>query len=197
MNPFASPLWQSRRQFLTSSASGVGLAALATLLRQDGLLAGEAPDAVNPLAPRPPHFAPRAKNCICIYLEGAPSQIDLFDPKPKLNELHGQKLPDSMTEKVRFAFIQKEGGPSAGFSRASSRSTASAAWSCPIFLPHLGACADDIALVRSMHTEAFNHHPGQLMMVTGVPTFGRPSMGSWLHLRPGQRSRKTCLATWC
>ena len=62
----------------------------------------------DPLAPRPPHFAPKAKNCIFIFLEGAPSQIDLFDPKPKLNELHGQKLPESMTKNVRFAFIQKE-----------------------------------------------------------------------------------------
>ena len=69
---------------------------------------------LNPLAPKPPHFAPKAKNCICIYLEGAPSQIDLFDPKPKLNELHGQKLPESFTKNVRFAFIQKETAPAHG-----------------------------------------------------------------------------------
>src|SRR5262245_60184043 len=108
MHPFHEWLYQSRRQFLTTSASGIGLLALASLLKQDGLLAAE-PPAANPLAPRPPHFAPKAKRCICIYLEGAPSQIDLFDPKPKLNELNGQKLPESMTKNVRFAFIQKEG----------------------------------------------------------------------------------------
>jgi hypothetical protein len=107
-------LVQSRRNFFATSANGVGLLALATLLRDEGLLSAAAdrqdkpggpPD---PLAPRMPHFAPKAKNCICIYLEGAPSQIDLFDPKPKLNELHGKPLPESMTKNVRFAFIQKE-----------------------------------------------------------------------------------------
>ncbi|MBN9281154.1 MAG: DUF1501 domain-containing protein, partial [Hyphomicrobium denitrificans] len=62
----------------------------------------------SPLAPKMPHFAPKAKNCICIYLEGAPSQLDLFDRKPRLNELHGQKLPESLTRNVRFAFLQKD-----------------------------------------------------------------------------------------
>ena len=108
MHPLYERLLRSRRDFLTSSASGVGLVALASLLRDDGLLAADAVPA-NPLAPKPPHFAAKAKSCICIYLEGAPSQIDLFDPKPKLNELNGQKLPESMTKNVRFAFIQKEG----------------------------------------------------------------------------------------
>ena len=100
----------TRRNFLATSASGIGTLAVASLLRQNGLLAADGlAEPQNPLAPRPPHFAPKAKNCICIFMEGAPSQMDLFDPKPKLNELHGQKLPDSMLEKVRFAFIQKEG----------------------------------------------------------------------------------------
>src|SRR5215207_4330927 len=93
-----------RRRFFTSSASGIGALALASLFRDDGLLAAEA---ANPLAVRPPHFAPTAKACICIYLEGGPSQMDLFDPKPKLKELHGQALPESMTKNVRFAFLQK------------------------------------------------------------------------------------------
>src|SRR5881394_1901191 len=110
MNPIQNHIHQSRRDFLTSTASGVGLLALASMLRDEGLLAAEpdATDAANPLTPRLPHFAPKAKACICIYLEGAPSQIDLFDPKPKLNELHGQKLPESFTKNVRFAFLQKE-----------------------------------------------------------------------------------------
>src|SRR5688572_16735987 len=111
MHPLREYASRTRRDFLTSSASGIGLLALASLLKDDGLLAGEAAVAssVNPLAPKLSHFAPRAKSCICIYLEGAPSQLDLFDPKPKLNELSGQKLPESMTKNVRFAFIQKEG----------------------------------------------------------------------------------------
>src|SRR5688500_3753227 len=109
MHPLQHYIQQSRRDFLTSTASGIGLLALASMFRDNGLLAAEASLSANPLTPRAPHFAPKAKACICIYLEGAPSQIDLFDPKPKLNELHGQKLPESMTKNVRFAFIQKEG----------------------------------------------------------------------------------------
>src|SRR5665213_3082878 len=100
----------SRRTFLANAANGAGMLALASLLRDDGLLAAEAIQAAppDPLAPRLAHFAPKAKACIYIYLEGAPSQIDLFDPKPKLNELNGQPLPESMTKNVRFAFLQKE-----------------------------------------------------------------------------------------
>ena len=106
MHSMPKSLLQSRRDFLATGASGIGTLALASLLGEEGLLASEAPP--SPMAPRPPHFAPKAKTCICIYLEGAPSQIDLFDPKPKLNELHGQPLPESLTKNVRFAFIQKE-----------------------------------------------------------------------------------------
>src|SRR5690349_2028937 len=102
----------ARRQFFTSSASGLGMLALASLLKQDGLVAADGTRSVSttadPLAPKLPHFAAKAKNCIFFLPEGAPSHIDLFDPKPKLNELNGEKLPDSMTASVRFAFIQKE-----------------------------------------------------------------------------------------
>src|SRR5436305_1979888 len=113
MHPAEARALRTRRNFLATSANGVGLLALASLLAEDGrLTAGmnpaARPEPADPLAPRPPHFAPKAKNCICIYLEGAPSQLDLFDPKPKLNELHGKPLPESMTKNVRFAFIQKE-----------------------------------------------------------------------------------------
>ncbi len=180
MHPQHEYVRQSRRDFLTSTRNGIGLLALASMLRDDGLLANQAnTDAGNPLTPRASHFAPQAKNCICIYLEGAPSQIDLFDPKPKLNELNGQKLPESMTKNVRFAFIQKERARLLGSPRK-FRKHGQCGMELSDFLPHLATCADDIALVRSMHTEAFNHHPGQLMMNTGVPMFGRPSMGSWL-----------------
>jgi hypothetical protein len=188
MHPFHEHLLLSRRRFLTSSASGVGLLALASLLREQGLLAADAPDATNPLAPKAPHFAAKAKACICIYLEGAPSQLDLFDPKPKLNELNGEKLPESMTKNVRFAFIQKEGARILGSPRRFKK-YGDCGMELSDFLPHLATCADDIALIRSMHTEAFNHHPGQLMMCTGVPTFGRPSMGSWLTYGLGSESK--------
>ena len=105
-----TPIDLIRRQFFTSSASGLGMLALASLLNGDGLLAADGSDAkgANPLAPKAPPFAPKAKNCIFFLPEGAPSHIDLFDPKPKLKELHEQKLPDEMTKNVRFAFIKKE-----------------------------------------------------------------------------------------
>ncbi|HXG12911.1 MAG TPA: DUF1501 domain-containing protein [Gemmataceae bacterium] len=189
MNPLQEYVLQSRRQFLMSVGGGIGSLALAALLQRDGLLAAESkPDVVNPLAPRPAHFTPKAKACICIYLEGAPSQLDLFDPKPKLNELHGQKLPDSMLEKVRFAFIQKEGARLMGSPRKFKKH-GQCGMELSDFLPHLATCVDDICLVRSMHTEAFNHHPGQLMMNCGVPTFGRPSMGSWITYGLGSESQ--------
>jgi hypothetical protein len=185
MHALHERIFHSRRRFLATSASGIGTLALASLLRDEGLLAAESP---NPLAPKPPHFAGKARACICIYLEGAPSQMDLFDPKPKLNELHGQKLPDSMTKNVRFAFIQKEGARLMGSPRTFTKH-GQCGMELSDFLPHLGACADDICLIRSMHTEAFNHHPGQLMMNCGVPTFGRPSMGSWINYGLGSESK--------
>jgi len=195
MDPLVDRVQQSRRQFLTTSASGLGAAALASLLAGDGLLAADATsglasagDAANPLTPRPPHFAPRAKQCIFIFLEGAPSQMDLFDPKPKLVELDGQPLPESMTKNVRFAFIQKETAVLKGSPRKFAKH-GECGMEFSDYLPHLATCADDMAMIRSMHTESFNHHPGQLMMNTGVPVFGRPSVGSWLNYGLGSESQ--------
>ena len=193
MDPIQQYIVQSRRGFLTSAASGIGMLALASLLKEDGLLASETGSAVpglatSPLTPRAPHFAGRAKSCICIYLEGAPSQIDLFDPKPKLNELHQQKLPESFTKNVRFAFIQKESALLMGSPRKFARH-GQCGMEFSDFLPHIASWADDIAMIRSMHTDSFNHHPGQLAMNTGVPTFGRPSVGSWINYGLGSESQ--------
>jgi hypothetical protein len=187
MNPMQEYAHLSRRRFLTTSANGIGAVALAAMLQDDGLLAAES-RSVNPLAPKKPHFAPKAKACICIYLEGAPSQIDLFDPKQKLNELNGEKLPESMLKNVRFAFIQKDGARLMGSPRVFKKH-GQCGMELSDFLPHLATCADDICLIRSMHTEAFNHHPGQLFMNTGAPTFGRPSMGAWLTYGLGSESK--------
>lgn len=175
----------SRRNFFASSASGVGALAVASLMREQGLLADEP---VNPLASKQPHFPAKAKACICIYLEGAPSQIDLFDPKPKLNELHGQKLPESMTRNVRFAFIQKETARLLGSPRKFKQHGQSGMIFSDL-MPRIAEHADDLLMVRSMHSEAFNHHPGQLMMNTGVPSFGRPTIGAWLNYGLGSESR--------
>jgi hypothetical protein len=192
MQSWHNHIMQSRREFFTTAASGIGLVALASMLKDSGVLAADASTSadaiVNPLAPRPPHFAPKAKSCICIYLEGAPSQIDLFDPKPKLNELDGQKLPESMTKNVRFAFIQKEAAVLMGSPRKFTP-RGECGMELSDLLPHLGECVDDMAFIRSMHTEAFNHHPGQLLMNTGFPNFGRPSVGSWLNYGLGSESQ--------
>ncbi|MCE9532106.1 MAG: DUF1501 domain-containing protein [Planctomycetes bacterium] len=185
MHPIAQGIITSRRNFLATSASGIGTLALASLLQEQGLLAA---DSTDPLAPKAPHFAPKAKNCICIYLEGAPSQIDLFDPKPKLNELHGRPLPESMTKNVRFAFIQKETANLLGSPRKFSKH-GQCGMELSDFLPHLATCVDDIALIRSMHTDQFNHHPGQLMMNCGSSMFGRPCMGSWITYGLGNESK--------
>jgi Protein of unknown function (DUF1501) len=186
---------QSRRTFLANAANGVGMVALASQLRDDGLLADDAPVAPrapgalgDPLAPRAAHFPGKAKACIFIYLEGAPSQADLFDPKPKLNELNGQALPESMTKQVRFAFIQKETARLMGSPRI-FKPHGQCGMELSDYLPHLATCADDICLIRSMHTEAFNHHPGQLLLNTGFQMFGRPSIGSWLAYGLGAETR--------
>lgn len=173
---------QSRRQFLTSAASGLGAVALSAALADAG------PLAVDPLLPKPSHFTPRAKACIFIFMEGAPSQVDLFDPKPKLNELNGQKLPESMTKNVRFAFLKKDTATLLGTKRKFFKRGQSG-MELSELLPYLGSVADDMLLVRSMHTDQFNHHPGQLLMQCGRASFGLPCMGSWLTYGLGSESR--------
>ena len=168
----------TRRDYLATSASGLGTLALASLFRQEGLLAQE----------KLAHFAPKAKRAICFFLEGAPSQLDLFDPKPKLNELHGQPLPESMLKNVRFAFIQKETVRLMGSKRTWTKH-GQCGMELSDLLPNLGRVADDVLLVRSMHTDQFNHHPGQLMMQCGRPFFGLPAMGSWITYGMGSESK--------
>ncbi|HSJ04191.1 MAG TPA: DUF1501 domain-containing protein, partial [Verrucomicrobium sp.] len=184
-------LQHTRREFLTTTANGLGMMALGSMLSQEGLLtpasAALAPASVDPLAPRLSHFPAKAKNCICIFMEGAPSQMDLFDPKPKLNELHGQPLPESMTKNVRFAFIKKETARLLGSPRTFTKH-GECGMEFSDLLPHLATCADDLLMVRSMHTDQFNHHPGQLLLHSGRATFGLPTMGSWLNYGLGSES---------
>ena len=175
-----------RRDFLTTTANGLGALALGTLLTEDGVLA--ASRGTSPLAPTAGNFPAKAKNCIFFFQAGAPSHIDLFDPKPKLRELHGQQLPKTMTENVRFAFIKKETAILMGSPRR-FRKYGECGMDLSDLLPHLGTVADDLLMVRSMHTDQFNHHPGQLMMQCGRPDFGLPSMGSWLNYGLGTESQ--------
>ena len=179
----SSPLTSgpSRRDFFTSTASGLGSVALASMLRDDGLMAAS----VDKLGS---HFAPKAKRCIYLFMEGGPSQMDLFDPKPKLNELDGQPMPDSLLEGVKFAFTQKESARLLGSPRTFQK-YGQCGMDMSDLLPHLSTCADDIALVRSMHCEQFNHLPGQLLMLSGSPLRGWPTLGSWLNYGLGSESR--------
>ena len=182
---------QTRRSFLTSAASGLGALGLIQALAGDGLLSaaqGATAGAVNPLAPKAPHFAPKAKNCIFVFMAGAPSHLDLFDPKPKLNELNGQALPESMVKNVRFAFLKKDTARLMGSKRVFTKHGECGMELCDL-LPHLGSVADDMLLVRSMHTDQFNHHPGQLLMQCGRASFGLPCMGSWLTYGLGSESQ--------
>jgi hypothetical protein len=175
-SPIEQPL-ATRRRFLSN---GIGSLALASLLREDGLLASE--------ATRSPHFAPKAKRCIYLFMEGGPSQMDLLDPKPKLNELDGQPMPDSLLKDVKFAFTQKESARLMGSPRTFQK-YGECGMDMSDLLPHLSQHADDIALVRSMHCDQFNHLPGQLLMLSGTPFRGWPTLGSWLNYGLGNESR--------
>ena len=169
----------ARRHFLRDSAAGIGMMALGELLN--------AADPPDPLAPRKPHFAPKAKNVIFLFQEGAPSQMDLFDPKPELQKWHGKPLPASMTKDLKLAFIK----PTAAV--LGSPSTFRPRGKCGMVLAdhlhHTGEFADDMCLIRSMHSDAVNHHPGQLYLFSGHMIGGRPSMGSWVTYGLGSESR--------
>jgi hypothetical protein len=189
MNPIENHLLRTRRDFLATSASGLGGIALASLLADEGLLAS--PGKVgftDPMIPRKPHFDPKAKACIFIFMAGAPSQVDLFDPKPKLNEMAGQSLPQSVLKKARFAFIKPATATLMGTKRTFKKYGQSGMEFSDL-VPHLGSVADDLLMVRSMHSDEFNHHPGQLLMQCGVSRLGMPTMGSWITYGLGSKSR--------
>ena len=174
---------QSRRSFFRSCAGGIETLALATLLEREGL-AGNVSD---PLSPKAPHFAPHAKNVICLFMEGAPSQMDLFDPKPALQKYSGQSLPPSMTKDLRLAFIKPTAAVLASPRKFTPHGQSGIEFSD--YIPNIASCADDICLVRSMVTDAFNHHPGQLLLFTGSQQFGRPTMGAWVVYGLGSESQ--------
>lgn len=167
-----------RRDFLTTASSGLGGVALSSLLQQDARAATASPVT---------HFAPRAKACIFIYMAGGPSHVDMFDPKPLLTERHGKKMPDSLLKEVEFAFIKKDKAVLKG-SPAQFRPRGQCGIEYSDMIPQIGSCADDIALIRTMHGEQFNHHPGQLLLSCGKAELGRPTIGSWLLYGLGNAS---------
>jgi hypothetical protein len=175
---------QSRRKFFQECAGGIGIAAIAQLMEQEGR---SATPAVNPLAPRKPHFAPKAKNVIFMFMEGGPSQIDLFDPKPGLQKWSGKPLPAEMTKDMRLAFTKPNAAVLA--SPRTFQPYGQSGIEFSDYIPNIASCADDLCLIRSMYTDAFNHHPGQLLLFGGSIQVGRPTMGAWVLYGLGSESQ--------
>jgi len=168
----------TRRHFFGNCGVGIGRIALASLLARDAAAARvPATELDNPLAPKPSHYGPTAKRVIYLFMAGAPSQADLFDYKPALERLHGQAPPASLVRQLRLAFAQRNAtllGPQFKFQKCGQSGT-----EISDVMPHLREVADDIAMIRSMHTDHFNHAPAQIFVNTGSGLPGRPSMGSW------------------
>ena len=183
-----SPMYShTRRQFLASSTMGLGGMALASLLNGGTVADASGSENVNPLAPRPGHFPAKAKSVIFLFMAGGPSHLELFDPKPTLQRLDGQVVPESFTRGRRFAFIRPDAkllGTRRRFSRAGQVGA-----DVSELLPHTRDIVDDICLLKGMKTDVFNHGPAKVLLNTGSPQFGRPSMGSWITYGIGSESQ--------
>ena len=184
-------LAMSRRECLNRMALGLGGIALADLLSRNAVAA---PAAVAPLSGRPalpglPHFAAKAKRIIYLFQSGGPSQLDLYDYKPLLNQRQGEQLPDSVRGSQRLTGMSSNQSsiPIAGSPFKFSRYGQSGAWISDL-LPYTAKITDDLCVVRSMHTDSINHGPGVTFMQTGSQIPGRPSFGSWLDYGLGSSS---------
>jgi uncharacterized protein (DUF1501 family) len=169
----------TRRHFFHTAGFGLGSIALSSLFGQETA-------SLNPMAPRKPHFAAKAKNIIYLFMMGAPSQLDLFDEKPKLRQYHNQPVPEDVIKGERFAFIK--GVPKLLGSPYEFKRHGQSGATVSNLLPHLTGIVDDLAFVKSVHTNHFNHAPAQIFMNTGHTIVGRPSMGSWLTYGLGSES---------
>jgi uncharacterized protein (DUF1501 family) len=177
LNLNRDPRQIARRWFLQQCGVGLGAMALGQLLG-----ASE-----NPLAPKKPHFPATAKNVIFLFMAGAPSHLELFDYKPQLAKFDGTLPPADLLKGYRAAFINPNSkllGPKFKFAKYGQSGA-----ELSELLPHLAKIVDDIAIVKSMVTDAFNHAPGQLLMNTGTQQFGRPSMGAWVTYGLGSESQ--------
>src|SRR5688500_15333337 len=181
----------TRRHFFRNCAVGVGSIALASLFAEN-LVASPTQQGAKPQAARGPHHAPRAKNVIYLFMAGGPSQLELFDYKPKLAELNGQPIPDSYIEGKRFAFMDssfKNRSTLLGTRRKFARHGQSGAYVSELF-PHTATIVDDITLMHTVATDVFNHAPAKLFMNTGSSQFGRPSMGAWVTYGIGSEAKE-------
>jgi hypothetical protein len=179
-------LMLTRRHFFKQTGFGIGSLALASLLNEN-LFAAPMQASQNPLAAKPPHFAPKVKNIIYLFMAGAPSQIDLFDDKPKLRQYDGKNIPEEFIKGERFAFIK--GTPKLLGSPYEFKQHGKSGARISELLPHTASVADELAIIRSMHTTQFNHAPAQIFMNTGHQIVGRPSLGSWLTYGLGSESK--------
>ena len=173
----------ARRYFLKDCGVGLGKIAGAALL------AGEVSRGAEPtaFALKKPHHAAKAKAVIHLFMAGAPSHLDLFDRKPELAKWEGKSLPEAVTSKQRFAFIRADAavmGPRFKFKKFGKSGIEIAE-----IMPHLGGVIDDVCLIRSMHTDQFNHAPAQIFLNTGFSQPGRPSIGSWVLYGLGSEAK--------
>ncbi|REJ92249.1 MAG: DUF1501 domain-containing protein, partial [Planctomycetota bacterium] len=168
----------ARRHFLSDCGLGLGKVALAGLLTGSLQSLARSAAETDPLAPRKPHFPGKAKAVIHLFMAGAPSQLELFDSKPELTRMEGKPIPPSVYGDQRYAFIQPDAavlGPRYKFARHGESGA-----ELSEMLPHLAKVADDVCIIRSMHTDQFNHAPAQIFLNTGFAQPGRPSFGSWV-----------------
>jgi len=184
-SPENSPHHVARRWFLRDCGIGLGAVALGQLLGADR--PGSAIAAEDPLAPKSPHYAAKAKRVIFLFMAGAPSHLELFDYKPQLARFDGTLPPAELIKDYRAAFINPNStllGPKFQFARHGRCGA-----ELSELLPHLATVVDDLAIVKSLVTDAFNHAPGQIQMNTGSQQFGRPSMGAWVTYGLGSQSQ--------
>jgi len=184
----ADPRQVTRRWFFEQCGVGLGVIALGQLLQAEGYAGGSTDSAAtSPLASRQPHFTPRAKRVLFLFMAGAPSHLELFDNKPQLARYSGTLPPAELIKGYRAAFIKPSSkllGPKFKFAKHGQCGT-----ELSTLLPHMATVVDDIAVVKGMVTDAFNHAPGQIMMSTGAQIFGRPSMGAWVCYGLGSESQ--------
>src|SRR3954464_5134475 len=175
----------TRRWFFEQCGVGLGAIALGQLFQQNGWAA--AGPVENPLAPKAPPLPAKAKRVIFLFMAGAPSHLELFDYKPELAKWNGKTPPAELIKDYRAAFINPNAallGPKFKFSKHGKSGA-----ELSELLPKLAEVADDLAIVKSMHTDAFNHAPGQIFMHTGSQQFGRPSIGAWSLYGLGSESQ--------
>jgi hypothetical protein len=182
--------FETRRHFFNRCGVGLGKIALASLL-SEGLLSAEPAKSANPTAPKPPHFPAKVKNVIYLFMAGGPSQLELFDYKPALQQYNGKSAPESLLKGKRFAFMDtfaKEPPKLLGTRREFKKYGKSGLYVSDL-LPNIGGVADDIALISGVSTDNFNHGPAKCFVNTGSTRFGRPSIGAWVTYGIGSESQ--------